>query len=197
MDELRKTRKKIDMRKYTFKEYAEYFHLFHKKILCIVLVDRIIEVVITDAQLPHLIGLHYAYTKKSSQKEFKGQKGYDKLLENKIDIKTFQKRVIKNKVKCNGKIITWEMILDRIERLPCFLNNISKKPRLKQNQPNRIVNSSMKGDFFYFKIENYTYLILSILKVGKRYTLESFVVYHSIDILIDLKEIEILDIYWK
>lgn len=100
-------------------------------------------------------------------------------------------------MKCNGKIITWEMILDRIEWLPCFLNNISKKPRLKQNQPNRIVNSSMKGDFFYFKIENYTYLILSILKVGKRYTLKSFVVYHSIDFLVDLKEIEILDIYWK
>lgn len=78
-----------------------------------------------------------------------------------------------------------------------FFNNISKKPRMKQNKKERLVNSSLKGDYFYFKVKENEYFILSLLKIGKRHTLESFIVYDDIRYLGDLNEIEIINVYWK
>lgn len=89
------------------------------------------------------------------------------------------------------------MILARIEWLPYLLNNISKKPRLRQNQKERLVNSSLRGDYFYFKVEEREYLILSILKIKRRYTLESFIVYDDIRYLGELTEIEVYNVFWK
>lgn len=78
-----------------------------------------------------------------------------------------------------------------------FFNNISKKPRMKENREERLINSSLKGDYFYFKVNSNEYLILPLLKIGGKYTLESFIVYNDIRYLGDLNEVCIKNVYWK
>lgn len=55
--ELNKARNRIDMRSYSFHEYALYFCQFDNKILCIETVDKVLQIKISTTQLPHLIGL--------------------------------------------------------------------------------------------------------------------------------------------
>lgn len=191
------TKKRIDMNEYSFQEYARYFFQFHEKILCIETIKETIEVKIQKSQLPHLIGLHYAFDKQSNKSNFKGEKGFQLLLNNGINLETFKNRIRRNRPKANNKQITWDMILARIEWLPYFFNTISKKPRVRENKKERLVNSSLKGDYFYFKINRNEYLILSLLKIGRKYTLESFIVYDDIKYLGDLNEVDIINVYWK
>ena len=68
---------------------------------------------------------------------------------------------------------------------------------MRENKKERLVNSSLKGDYFYFKINRNEYLILSLLKIGRKYTLESFIVYDDIKYLGDLNEVDIINVYWK
>ena len=39
---------------------------------------------------------------------------------------------------------------------------------MKENREERLINSSLKGDYFYFKVNSNEYLILSLLKIGKK-----------------------------
>lgn len=196
--ELTKIKNKIRIEDYTLKEYAEYFHLFNKKVLCLTLETKQIEICFYDSQLPHLIGLQYAYTKKVSTKQLRGQIGFQLLLDGKIDFLTFERRIRINRPISNGKIITWDMIKARIEWLPYFLNTIVKTPRMKQNLAQyNLVKSSLKGDYFYFKMNDSLYLILSLLLIKDRYKPESFIVYDDAKFLIGLPEIPITVTKWK
>lgn len=195
--ELSKVRNRIDMRNYSFSDYALYFSQFNNKILCIETVDEVMQIKITTAQLPHLIGLQYAYDKQSNKSKFKGKNGFQILLRNEINLDLFENRIKRNKPSANNKRITWDMILSRIEWLPYFFNNISKKPRMKENKEERLINSSLKGDYFYFKVNKNEYLILSLLKIMDKYVLESFIVYNDIRYLGDLNEVHIKYVYWK
>lgn len=195
--ELNKARNRIDMRSYSFHEYALYFFQFDNKILCIETVDKMLQIKISTTQLPHLIGLQYAYDKQRHKSKYKGKNGFQILLNNEIDLDMFENRIRRNRPTANHKRITWDMILSRIEWLPYFFNNISKKPRMKENREERLINSSLKGDYFYFKVNSNEYLILSLLKIGEKYTLESFIVYNDIRYLGDLNEVCIKNVYWK
>jgi len=70
---LNKARNRIDMRSYSFHEYALYFCQFDNKILCIETVDKVLQIKISTTQLPHLIGLQYAYDNKGINQNIKGR----------------------------------------------------------------------------------------------------------------------------
>lgn len=196
--ELSKVNYRINITQYTFQEYAEYFNTFHGRKLLIKTENEDILLKMDNNNLPHLIGLHYAYDKLEHQKKYKGKKGFELLLNNEITIAEFRNRVKKNnKHFATKKSISWDMILDRIEWLPFFFNSITKKTRLRENKANRLVNSSLNGNYFYFKVEENLYLILSCKKINKNFILESFIVYDNIRYLGDLDELNIIDVYWK
>lgn len=180
-----------------FFEYAQYFSTFNNKILCLNIEDELICIRIQNSNLPHLIGLQYAYDKKSNKSKYKGEKGFQLLLNDKITLSQFKNRVKRNNIVSNGKKVTWDMILNRIEWLPYFFNNITKKPQIKKNEENSNVKTSMKEDYFYYKIKEKEYLILSLLKVGKTYSMESFIVYDNIRFLGNLPSRNIKEIYWS
>lgn len=105
--DLNKANKRIDMRHYSFSEYALYFSQFNNRILYIETTHTSLEIKIDNTQLlPHLIGLQYAYDKQSNKAYFKGKKGFQILLQNQIDLKTFENRVKRNRPTANHKHIT-------------------------------------------------------------------------------------------
>ena len=201
--ELTEVNKRIKIDDYSFKEYSDYFKQFDSKKLCIEMTDgEEIIVLFKVSLLPHLIGLQYAYDKKSNRKYYKGEKGFNLLnnSEETFNSSIFKHRINANKEKIGGKIISWEDdILPRIEWLPCFLNNIEKQTTLKKNVESGkhpLVNTLISGNYFCFQNENKEYLIMSLLKTGKTYSPQTFIVNDGIRLLGVLPDIEIKKVYW-
>lgn len=195
--------KRIDINHYSFKEYSDYFLKFDNKLLCVKKKDgdKII-VKFSKQQLPHLIGLQYAYDKKTNSKSFKGIRGFE-LLNNSTPLITpilFKNRINANRIRVNNKIIDWNIdILPRIEWLPAFLNSIDKNAKLKNNNRNKehpLINTLIRGDYFYYKCSQKDYLIMSLLRTGHSYTPETFVVNNGVRLLGALDDIEFINIYW-
>lgn len=198
--ELIKPNKKISVDDYTTKEYVSYFKKYDGKFLCILTEEKFIRVKFCIYNLPHMIGLQYAYDSQNNKKSFKGKLGYEKLLNNKITFNQIKKNVNKNKITSNGKRITWSNIQSRIELLPFMFENMTNNPRIrtKINDEMTLVNSQLKGDYYYFKYNDRNYLILSLAKINdSSYTIETFIVYDNIRFLGPQRELNILNVYWE
>lgn len=59
-----------------------------------------------------------------------------------------------------------------------------------------LVNTLISGDYFCFRYEEKEYLIMSLLKTGKTYSPQTFIVNDGIRLLGVLPNIEIKNIYW-
>ena len=174
---LKKARTKIKISDYLPSTYADYLETFNNKVIKITPVDKGIEtinVLLSTDQFAHLLGLQYCYGKQTSKMNFKGASGFELLKENSVSIEQLESNFNKNKYNKEIRGLTWKHnILPRMEWLPCFLNDLSKSSyKLCLNTSSE---SKMSGDYLLFKTGRDKYLILSLLKVGDKYTCESFI----------------------
>lgn len=84
--DLKNVNNRIHIENYTFSEYAKYFAICNGKVLCAKFEDETIEIKIGNNQLPHLIGLQYVYDKQANERNYKGEKGFQLLLNDDINI---------------------------------------------------------------------------------------------------------------
>lgn len=104
--DLNKEKHRININNYSFQEYCLYFHQYNNRVLCIETSMGIIEVKVEDSQLPHLIGLQYAYDKLSNKKNYRGINGYNLLKNNCITVDQFKNRIQRNRPEAGRKMIT-------------------------------------------------------------------------------------------
>ena len=96
---MQKLKYKININQYSTFEYVNLFNKFFNRKLNIVIKDentiKIINVSFSKSQLPHLMGIQYAYDKKSSQKNYKGMNAYHLLINNQISFNDIKNNVNK------------------------------------------------------------------------------------------------------
>lgn len=182
---LRDVLNKINCNDYTLKEIALYFEKFNGYTLKIETNTYSIKVKIEASTLPHILGLQYAFANRKDSREFKGQKGFEKLKNGKITLSD-----LKNNIKKNPKTkVSWKMIERRIEYLPMFLNTLEKRTRLKIISSQGICrNSSLKGKFAIFKQldeNNKTiFPMLSLKEINEgKIVIETFIIEDNISFL--------------
>ena len=183
----------IDANDYSLKEYAEYLERnYNGKYLTIVTKSETIKIKLDNEVFPHLIGMQYCYSKQRNKHKYKGADGFIKLKSGEITLEMLRNNYRKN----NESQLSWEdRILPRIEWLPCFLNSISKKEYHLCENDKTSDDSILNGDYLLFKFGRDKYAILSIIKVGKTYSCESFFYNSGLNYYNPSKEIDIIDMY--
>lgn len=195
-EKLKNVNTKIDSKEYTLKEIALYFKEFNGYIIKIETATKCIKVKIDENTLPHILGLQYAFENKKNSREYKGAKGFEKLVNGKITIEELERNIKKNKTSK----VSWKMIQRRIEYLPMFLNNLTRRSRLKVISSEEICrNSALKGKYAIFKLiyENgktiFPMFSLKEVEEGK-IVIETFIIEDNISFLGPLEEENILNI---
>lgn len=181
---------KIDCNDYTLKEIALFFEKFNGYTLKIETSTYSIKVKIEENTLPHILGLHYAFANRKDSREFKGQKGFEKLKNGKITLSD-----LKSNIKKNPKTkVSWKMIERRIEYLPMFLNTLERRTRLKVISSQEICrSSSLKGKFAIFKQvfekDKTVFPMLSLKEIDEgQIVIETFIIEDNISFLGYLEE---------
>lgn len=189
-ESLEQANTKINSSEYTLKEIALYFKKFDGYIIKIETATKNIKVKIDKNTLPHILGLQYAFENKKNSKEYKGEKGFKKLENGKISINELETNIKKNKTSK----VSWKMIKRRIEYLPMFLNNLTRRTRLKVISSEEICrNSSLKGKYAIFKqIHENSKTIFPMLSLKEiednKIVIETFIIEDSISFLGHLEE---------
>ena len=174
---LEKVKNKIRLDDYSLKEIAIYFEKYDNAILKIETYNNlIIKVKIYKNIFPHLIGLQHIFTKNKSKNEYKGTKGFENILNEKITWKTIKENTSKN------SSINIKKIKRRIEYLIMFFNTIEKRSYLKELDKTKSWRYTLlNGKYILYKKvyenENIIYPILSIKEIkNNNYRIETFIV---------------------
>ena len=186
---------KINLEDYSLKEISRYFEKFHNFMCKIETENFSLKFKIDKYALPHILGLQYAYANKKDSKEYKGKKGFEKLINGQIEINN-----LKNSIKTNTKSeISWKNVKRRMEYLPMFLNTIENgKTRFKIMSINKIFrNTSLKGSYALFKMVSENgktiYPMFSLKETNnEQIVIETFIVEDNINLLVGLDEEKIM-----
>ena len=166
---------------YTLKDLALYFEKYDGYVCQIETEVSVLKFKIEKASLPHLIGMHYAFTNNKNKNEYKGLSGFEKLKNGRITYNDIKRAVSKN----TRSSISWKNIKERIEYLPMFLNTIEQKKNsvLKKFDTSETMSKTkMKADYILAKnLVNNIYPCLTLKKVSpSKVVIETFIVEKNI-----------------
>lgn len=192
---------RISLRDYSLSEIALHFGQLNGKVLMIKTSSEEVKIKFFNHQLPHLLGLQYGFKSHKNANSYKGDKGYNRLVNGQVDIKHFEKMVRASKeVVSSGRSISWQEILKRIEYLPAMVNLIiSINFRIVKYDKERCVRTSIiKGSYLVFKYVKSEYLILSLKAIEDNYyALETFFSGDVLQYIVNQKELDITDSIWS
>lgn len=171
----------FEINDYTLKDLALYFEKFDGYVCQIETEDEIIRFKIEKSSLPHLIGMHYAFTNNRDKNKYKGISGFEMLKNGKITYKEI-KRGIKTNTRAS---ISWQNIKERIQYLPMFLNTIELKKNSifkKFDTDKTNSNTKMKADYILVKnVPNNIYPCLTLKTINpSKIVIETFIIEKNI-----------------
>ena len=197
---MKKSPKKLHIGQFTLQDLAIFFAEYHNRRMRITFGSDYIDLVFRNEQLPHIVGLQYAYKDMKNASDYSGVEGYKKMLSGYFSYKVIQARIRKRNLndKSGKRKITWQDVEQRITYLPYFMIQLEKgNTRLVSFDKNNVLfDTAFGGDYLIFKFDNKKYLNMSIKKVGKHFEIESFFVNETIMYLGNQIEHEVSSINW-